>query len=154
MWWEFWITNRWASIVLSLIPIFSFAFWLTFPSYWWNTEHQSFWLFLVKRESCSAVSNSLLPQGLKPYRTLCPWNSPGKKTGVGSHSLLQGIFPTPGIKRRSPTLQVDSLPSEPPGKPKNTGVGSLSLLQGIFPSQKLNCGLLTSSQLGLYHRNL
>ena len=27
-------------------------------------------------------------------------------------------------------LQVDSLPSEPPGKPKNTGVGSLSILQG------------------------
>ena len=27
---------------------------------------------------------------------LCPWNSPGKNTGVGSHSLLQGIFLTPG----------------------------------------------------------
>ena len=26
-----------------------------------------------------------------------PWNSPGKNTGVGSHSLLQGIFPTPGL---------------------------------------------------------
>ena len=24
----------------------------------------------------------------------CPWNSPGKNTGVGSHSLLQAIFPT------------------------------------------------------------
>ena len=33
-----------------------------------------------------------------PYRTrlLCPWNSPGKNTGVGSYSLLQGIFPTQG----------------------------------------------------------
>ena len=36
----------------------------------------------------------------------------------------------------SPTLQVDSLPSQAPGKPKNTGVGSLSLLQGIFPTQQ------------------
>ena len=27
---------------------------------------------------------------------LCPWDSPGKKTGVGSHSLLHGIFPTQG----------------------------------------------------------
>ena len=27
-------------------------------------------------------------------RLLCPWNSPGKNTGVDSHSLLQGIFPT------------------------------------------------------------
>ena len=27
---------------------------------------------------------------------LCPWNSPGQNTGVGSLSLLQGIFPTQG----------------------------------------------------------
>ena len=27
-------------------------------------------------------------------RLLCPWDSPGKNTGVGSHFLLQGIFPT------------------------------------------------------------
>ena len=27
---------------------------------------------------------------------LCPWDSPGKNTGVGCHSLLQGIFPTQG----------------------------------------------------------
>ena len=42
-------------------------------------------------------------------------------------------LPNPGIKSRSPTLQVDSLPSEAPGKPKNTGVGNLSLPQGFFP---------------------
>ena len=48
----------------------------------------------------------------------------------------------PGIKPRFPTLQADSIPSEPPGKPKNTGVGSLSLLQGIFPTQGLNPHLL------------
>jgi len=28
------------------------------------------------------------------YRLLCPWDSPGKNTGVGCHTLLQGIFPT------------------------------------------------------------
>ena len=39
----------------------------------------------------------------------------GKNTGVGCHSLLQGIFP--GNEPRSPTLQVDALTSEPPGKP-------------------------------------
>jgi len=32
-----------------------------------------------------------------PTRILCPWNSPGKNTGVGSHSFLQGIFPTLGL---------------------------------------------------------
>ena len=48
----------------------------------------------------------------------------------------------PGIKPRSPALQVDSLPAEPPGKSKNTGVGSLSLLQQIFSTQESNRGLL------------
>ena len=38
------------------------------------------------------MSNSLQPCGLWPTRLLCPWNSPGKNTGVGSPSLLQGIF--------------------------------------------------------------
>ena len=51
-------------------------------------------------------------------------------------------LPNPGIKPRSSTLQVDSLPSEPPGKLKNTGVGSLSLLHGIFLTQESNQGLL------------
>ena len=30
-------------------------------------------------------------------RLLCPWNSPGKNTGVGSHPLFQGIFLTQGL---------------------------------------------------------
>ena len=42
----------------------------------------------------SVTSDSLLTHGLQPARLLCPWNSLGKNTGVGSHSLLQGIFPT------------------------------------------------------------
>ena len=46
------------------------------------------------------------------------------------------------MEPRSPALQADSLPAEPPRKPKNTGVGSLPLLQGIFPTQKWNRGLL------------
>ena len=70
------------------------------------------------------------------------------------HGILQAVilewvaFPFswgsshPGIKPRSPTLQVDYFPAEPQGKLKNTGVGSLSLLQGIFPTQELNQGLL------------
>ena len=51
-------------------------------------------------------------------------------------------LPNPGIKPMPPVLQADSLPAEPPGKPKNTGVGSLSLPQGIFPTQESNWGLL------------
>ena len=43
-------------------------------------------------------------------------DSPGKNTGVGSYSLLQGNLPNPGTEFRSPALQVDSLSFEPPGK--------------------------------------
>ena len=46
--------------------------------------------------SHSAMANSLQPRGLQPARLLCPWNSPGKNTGVGSHSLLQAISQTQG----------------------------------------------------------
>ena len=76
-----------------------------------------------------------------------PWKSQGQNTGVGSLSFLQGNLPNPGIEPRSPTLQVDSLPAEPQGKPKNTGVGSLSLLQGIFLTQELNQDLLHCWQI-------
>ena len=40
---------------------------------------------------------SLQPHGLQPTRLLCPWDSLGKNTGVGCHSLLQGIFLTQGL---------------------------------------------------------
>ena len=53
-----------------------------------------------------------------------------------------GDLPSVGIEPKSPALQVDSLPSESPGKPKITGVGSLSLLQGIFLTQESTRGLL------------
>ena len=43
--------------------------------------------------SRSVVPNSLWPHGLQPTRLLCPWDFPGKDTGVGGHFLLQGIFP-------------------------------------------------------------
>ena len=46
--------------------------------------------------SHSIMFNSLWPHGLQPARLLCPWDSPGKNTGVDCHALLQGIFPTQG----------------------------------------------------------
>ena len=63
------------------------------------------------------------------------------------------LFPSPGdlfnpgIEPKSPALQVNSLPSEPPRKPKNTGVGSLSLFQGIFLIKELNRGLLNCRRI-------
>ena len=49
------------------------------------------WMFKKWSESCSVMFDSLLPHGL-----YSPWNSPGPNTGVGSCSLLQGIFSTQG----------------------------------------------------------
>ena len=58
-----------------------------------------------------------------------------------------GDLPNPQIDPRSPALQADSLPAEPPGKPKNIGIGSLSLLQWIFLTQKSNRNLLHCRQI-------
>ena len=58
-------------------------------------EELSTFLWLLKwSESPSVVSDSLWPHGL-----YSPWNSPGQKTGVGSLSLFQGIFPTRELNR-------------------------------------------------------
>ena len=56
---------------------------------------------------CSVMSNSLQPHGLLPARLFCPWDSPGKSTGVGCHFSSPEDLPHPGIEPRSPTLQAD-----------------------------------------------
>ena len=50
----------------------------------------------------------------------CPWDSPGKNTGVGCHCLLQGVFPTQGLNPHLLCLlywQMGSLALALPGKP-------------------------------------
>ena len=66
-------------------------------------------------------------------------DSPGKSTRGVAIPFSRGSS-QPRVKPRSPTLQADSLLSEPPAKPKNSGEGSLSLLQGFFLTQKSNWG--------------
>ena len=101
--------------------------------------------------SRSVVSDSLGPHGLYSARLLCLWGFSRQENWNGLLCPPPGDLPNPGIEPRSPTLQVDSLPSEPPGKPKDTGVGipspgekraSLSLLQGNVPTQEWNWDLL------------
>ena len=75
-------------------------------------------------------------------RTLQPMEFSKPEYWSGSPFPSPGDLPNPGIEPRTPTLQADSLPAEPPGKPKNTVVGNLSLLQQIFLTQELNRGLL------------
>ena len=60
----------------------------------------SLFLSFTYLDTCSVASivpDSVRPYGLQPLRLLCPWNSPGKNTGVGCHALLQGIFLTQGL---------------------------------------------------------
>ena len=64
-----------------------------------------------------AQSDSLRPHRLWPARLLCSWNSPGKSTGVGCHSVLHGDLPDSGMEPWSHALQADCLPSELPGNP-------------------------------------
>ena len=51
-----------------------------------------------------------------------------------------GDLSNPGTEPESPALQADSLPYEPPEKPKNTGVGGLSLLLGNLPYSGIKLG--------------
>ena len=55
------------------------------------------WRVCSESISHSVLSDSLRPHGPQPNRLLCPWNSPGKNTGVGGHALLQGICLTQGL---------------------------------------------------------
>ena len=76
-----------------------------------NTSLQPQWsLVFIQRRWCSVYgrtgrvvvsvtqSHPTLrnPMDCSLNRLLCPWNSLAKNTGVGSHSLLQGIFPIQG----------------------------------------------------------
>ena len=89
---------------------------------------------------CAVLSRSVVPDSLQPMYCQppgsCPW-------GFSRQEYWSRLPCTPpGIKSRSPALQVNSLLSELPWKPMNTGVGTLSLLQGIFWAQESNQGLL------------
>ena len=60
--------------------------------------------------SCSFMSDFATPW------TVAHGDSPGKEYWSGLPFPSPGDLPDPGIAPRSPALQTDSLPSEPPGK--------------------------------------
>ena len=59
--------------------------------------------------------SNLWLHGLQPTRLLCPWDSPGKNTGVGSISFSRGSS-RPRDRTQVPHSGADALTSEPPGK--------------------------------------
>ena len=64
----------------------------------------------------SVVSDSLRPYGPWPARPLCPWDSPGKNTGVGCHFLPQCVYIH--IQIHPFPLGPSSRPSRPPAEPE------------------------------------
>ena len=105
---------------------------MTFTSKMSNHQTSILWLSLVlltnstfichKRLVLSRFSRVQLfvTHGYQHTRLLCLWDSPGKNTRVGSHSILQRIFLTQGSKPRHFHLlhcQAGSLPLVPHGKP-------------------------------------
>ena len=61
-----------------------------------DSDHQDFMQYVYCMCACSVAQwcPTLQPYGLQSARLLCPWNVPGKNTGMGCHFLLQGIFGT------------------------------------------------------------
>ena len=77
---------------------------------------------------CCLVAKSCLTLAtpwIVAMRLLCPWDFPGKDTGVGCYFLLQGIFPTLG-SNPCLSLQTDSLPLTHQGSPEVALVTSFS----------------------------
>ena len=69
---------------------------------------------------CAVLSHSVMSDSVTPWtvapRLLCPWGFFRQEHWSGLPCPPPGALPNPGIKPRSPTLQVDPLLSEPPGK--------------------------------------
>ena len=89
------------------------------------------------------MSDSVLPHRWQPTRLLCPWNSPGKNTGVGCPFLLQCMK----VKSESEVAQSCPALSDPmdcslPG----------SSIHGIFQARVLELGAIAFSVL--YLRNI
>ena len=73
------------------------------------------WLHTKPLQPCLTLQSL----GLQPTRFLCPWDFPGKNTGVGCHFILQGIFPTQGLNPcllKAFCIERGFFTTEPPGK--------------------------------------
>ena len=95
-------------------------------------------MFIACCQVASVVSDSVRPQRWQPTRFLCPWDSPGKNTGVGCHFLLQCIK----VKSESDVAQSCPTYSDPmdcslPG----------SSFHGILQAKVLEWGAIAFSGL-------
>ena len=127
--------------------------------YWWS-EHwmkcasarkivitsfcssSSYMLLLLLLLSRSVVSDSVWPHRGQPTRLPCPWDSPGKNTGVGCHFLLQcmKVKSESEVAQSCPTLS-DPMDCSLPG----------SSIHGIFQARVLEWGAIAYSSSYIYY---
>ena len=75
----------------------------------------------------SAMSDSLQNYEMQLAGLLCPWDSPGKNTGVGCHSLPQHVFPTQGQNLRLLHCRQILYPLSHLRSPTDTQLTSISM---------------------------
>src|SRR5574340_650506 len=90
------------------------------------------------------MSDSVRPHRRQPTKFPCPWDSPGKNTGVGCHFLLQcmKVKSESEVAQSCPTLS-DPIDSSPPG----------SLVPGILQARTLEWVAISFSRLWTFPIN-
>ena len=116
-------------------------------------------------KSCPTL---LRPHSLWPTRLFCPWDFPGKNTGVGYHFLLQGIFPSQvlnlcllhRLERHAGKLVSRFFTTEPPKKPLDLLLATYQYLPyGIYHGLSLltcllSCNLVQKWRVGYIFQHL
>ena len=94
------------------------------------TWYYYFTYFIYRQQQIESESRSVVSNFLQPHGLYGPWNSPGQNTGVGSLSLLLGIFPTQGLNPGLPCSQAGKEyacnagdPGSIPGSGRSPGEG-------------------------------
>ena len=104
------------------------------PFTWWDQGLEC--IFLSLTAVTSVVSDSVRPHRQQPTRRPCPWDSPGKNSGVGCHFLLQcmKVKSESEVAQSCPTLS-DPMDCSLPG----------SSIHGIFQARVLEWGAIAFS---------
>ena len=97
-------------------------------------------MLLLLLLSSSVMSDSVRPHRWQPARLFCPWDSPGRNTGVGCHFLLQcmKVKSESEVAQSCPTL-CDPMDCSPPG----------SSAHGVFQARVLEWGAIAFSKTNL-----
>ena len=98
-------------------------------------------LLLLLLLSCSVVSDSAEPQIWQPIRLPCPWDSPGKNTGMACQFFLQcmKVKSESEVTQSCPTFS-DQMDCSLPG----------SSVHGIFQARVLEWGAIAFSERKVY----